>query len=281
MAFTASARLEQMRGVLFAIKSYESHGRDHPAVFNAVVSSLIDLGDIAATLPPEVTDSEPGVRWDAIRDLRRLVDEDAESLQRQVWPVVDGLLPLTDTFLGMRFRMPYEPEPTGWFQDDEGRLEMVRGDAPGSVWRQSSVYLDGIEYPIQVRSHAGIEIQLSTEVAAILAGDVPLSTLFRRAGIGRVRKDFSTPLEPNADRVWIQAKLGDALLVLRRNDGPDHAAFFRLGELSQSVRASIFRDQVLFFLADDYLPDARWLRMLQLVHDQRAWGALIASTIDG
>jgi hypothetical protein len=34
-----------------------------------------------------------------------------------------------------------------------------------------------------------------------------------------------------ADRVWIQASQGDAVLVVRREDGPEHAAFFFLGSL--------------------------------------------------
>ena len=271
-----------MRGVLLAIKSYESHGREHPAVVNVVQSSLVDLGNLAVDLPPVVTESEPAVDWEMIRGLREHKREDPVAPPGRLWSTVDGLLPLIDTLLGIWLRMPHQPEPTGWFQDeDSGGWDRVRGDERGSIGRESTVHIDGTDYPIRVRSHGGIEIQLSPAVGAALAGDVPLSTMFRRAGIGRVRKDVSTPLEPDPDRVWIQAKLGHAVLVLRRGDGPEHAAFFRLGELDRNTRALSSRSQVLFFLADDYLPEARWSRMLRLVREQEAFGALIASTIDG
>ena len=107
--------------------------------------------------------------------------------------------------------------------------------------------------------------------------------MFRRAGVGRVRKDISIPLKPPADRVWVQALDSDAVLVLRRVIGPDHAAFFQLGQLTEGARrtGAGSRLPVMFFEAEDYLPDARWAHMLQLVGEHRAWGALIACTRDG
>jgi uncharacterized protein with HEPN domain len=274
--------LEEMRGALLAIKSYELHGRDHPAVVKAVVSSLVELGNLTATLPAELLDSQPDVAWDVIIGLREWSDDDAVASAAGLWTIVDDLLPLVDTLLAMRLRMPHEPEPTMWFEDpDSERWDSLRGDEPGSVGRESSVHVNGSDYSILVRSQGGVvEIQLSPDVGSAIGGSVPLSTMFKRAGIGRVRKDCSTPLEPRPDQVWIQAKLGEAVLVVRFG-GPDHAAFFRLGELSQSTRALGPRNPVLFFLAEDYLPEARWSRMLQLVRDQKAWGGLVTSTIDG
>jgi hypothetical protein len=175
-------------------------------------------------------------------------------------------------------------EPTGSFDTDEGRWDHLISREHGALASESSVHLDGYEYPIRVLSTVGIYVQLTADVAQALAGGTALATRFRRTGIGRVRKDLSTPLEPAADRVWIQALNREALLVWRRESGPDHAAFFRLGQLSSGARtlADAFgRVAVLFIIANDFLPEASLQHMQQFVEQQRAWGALIACTADG
>jgi hypothetical protein len=175
-------------------------------------------------------------------------------------------------------------EPSGSFDTGEERRGHLISREPGALASESSVHLDGSEYPIRVLSTVGIYVQLTADVAEALAGGTALATRFRRTGIGRVRKDLSTPLEPAADRVWIQAVNREALLVWRRDTGPDHAAFFRLGQLSPGARSladSFGQVQVLLVIANDFLPEASVRQMQQLVEQQDAWGALIACTADG
>jgi hypothetical protein len=176
------------------------------------------------------------------------------------------------------------PQPTGWFDVGNGQMDYLYSTEPDAVMNVSSVHLDGHEYPFRMLSASSVHIQLVPDVAQVLAGGSELSTLFRRAGVGRVRKDLSTPLKPPADRIWIQALNRDPLLVWRRESGPDHAAFFRLQRLSQadrSVGTAFGRVPVLFVVADDFLPRASWQHFVQVVEQRQAFGALIACTEDG
>jgi hypothetical protein len=73
-------------------------------------------------------------------------------------------------------------------------------------------------------------------------------------------------------------------LFWRRDGGPDHAAFLRLGQLSSGARSladTFGRVAVTFITANDFLPEAGLKHMQQLVEQQRAWGALLACTADG
>jgi hypothetical protein len=173
---------------------------------------------------------------------------------------------------------------SGWFDIGDGQNDYRWSAEQGAVLRESSFHLDGGEYPCRILSSLAVFVQLSEEGAAALAGGVQLAALFRRAGVGRVRKDLSIPLQPSADRIWIQALGGDAVLVLRRESGPDHAAFFRLGQLSDAARSlghTFGSVGVEFVLADDFLPDAAFRHLQRLVELRRAWGAQIDCTADG
>jgi len=159
---------------------------------------------------------------------------------------------------------------------------MVLGGAAGTIGRESTAHYGGSEYATRIHDSGLIQIQVGADFAAALPGPGGLASFFRRAGIGGVRKDLSIPLEPAVDLTWIQALDGDAALVVRAGEEPDAYAYFRLGTLTRSARGvgAIGRLPVMFFQAEDYLPEARWSRMVQLVLDKQGWGALIACTKD-
>jgi len=140
------------------------------------------------------------------------------------------------------------------------------------------------EYPCRILATSAVWVQLDSTVAAAFAGGASSSLLFRRAGVGRVRKDLSTPPEAPADRIWIQGLDDKAVLVIRREPGPEHAAFFRLGAPSSGVRGlgrTFGRLAVQFVLADDFLPDASFRHLHRMVEQRRAFGALVSCTTDG
>jgi hypothetical protein len=75
-------------------------------------------------------------------------------------------------------------ESTGWFQIEGGRYDYLLSGEHGAVASASTFHLDGREYPIRVLSTVAVFVQLDATAAGALAGDLELSRLFRRAGIG-------------------------------------------------------------------------------------------------
>jgi hypothetical protein len=67
---------------------------------------------------------------------------------------------------------------------------------------------------------------------------------------------------------------GDAVLVIRRKDGPDHAAFF-LGELAEIVRGPSPLKQVFIVVTDEDLDSVlATTRPLGRIAHPDMWGAL-------
>jgi hypothetical protein len=118
--------------------------------------------------------------------------------------------------------------------------------------------IDGVgQFEVEVASEWPIYVRMSEAVTKRFTGGTNLRTFVRRIGF---RQGTELPYLP-ADRVWIQRSQGDAVLVIRRADGPENAAFVYLGELHQIARKSAYSVngvgwvQVFLVFGDERLND--------------------------
>lgn len=151
---------------------------------------------------------------------------------------------------------------------------------PGAVGRECSVTVDRVEHPIRVLSSLGIFLQIEPNVASVIARGMELPALFRRLGVGRVRKDGSTPLEPPLHRIAVHDVDAEAALVWNPGEDPATRTVFRLGRLSAAtvhLAATFARVSVQIYIATDFLPEARWERSRQLIEQRSAFGAMVGT----
>ena len=172
-----------------------------------------------------------------------------------------------------------------WYDVGDGRLDYAFSQEDGARSGRGTLVLPRSE-PADFLFLTGtaVYLQVTDETAGRLTAGRTMAQLVRWLGLGRVRKDLSTPLEARADRIWIQSVQDSAVLVLRLGDGPEDVAFFPLGELASGARAmaaGFGRVQVMVFVGDTFLPRATWRTLEELVSRQQAWGGLVAYTDAG
>ena len=70
MSRAALDRIGDIRAAVAAIRQFEQTGRHEPMVFDAVRMRLLELGEAASGIDPELRDSEPSVPWRQIIGMR-------------------------------------------------------------------------------------------------------------------------------------------------------------------------------------------------------------------
>jgi hypothetical protein len=109
-----------------------------------------------------------------------------------------------------------------------------------------------------------------------------MASFARRTGFGQGSQLRQVP----ADRMWIQASQDEAVLVVRREDGPEHAAFFLLGAalapIAKKIALGLGRVRVFFIVGDERLEAVlAKARPTGRIDHPTMWGALVACTAQG
>jgi hypothetical protein len=172
-------------------------------------------------------------------------------------------------------------DQTGWHSIGGGLTDFSYSGQGGARSGISSLLVPGLgEFECLSLSHLGLWIQLSESTADALTSGVEMSLFCRRLGLGRVRLDHSTPLQPPAEHVLLQAVTGDAVLVVRRRSDVGEHAFLRVGRLADGARSlarTFGRIQVMLVVSDSFLPDPTWRGLNQMIAERRAFGGLVVS----
>lgn len=140
----------------------------------------------------------------------------------------------------------------------------------------------GPAHPFHYHSSTDVWIEVGDQTAEQLSLG---PQYWRRLGLGRLRKDGTVPLEPPADRIWIQASQGDnAVVVIRPPEDGAPLVFFHIGALGHAagvIAGWQLWVSVIFFVGDGFLPGptARGLERAWIA--KRAWGGHVACTSGG
>jgi hypothetical protein len=161
-------------------------------------------------------------------------------------------------------------------------VDATMSDMETTSRRAAPLVIDGIgQFEFDTLSDSEVFVRISDSVANELTAGAGMTKFARRAGFGRGTELPGAP----ADRVWIQASQGDAVLVVRREDGPEHAAFFFLGSLGAGARrmAQGLGVVQVFIVADDEELDAVLTRARPMgrIDHPAMWGAVVSCTADG
>jgi len=147
--------------------------------------------------------------------------------------------------------------------------------------RAAPLVIDGVgQFEFDTTSDSAVYIRISDSVADVLTAGAGMTRFTRRTGFGR----GSELPQPPADRVWIQASQCDAVLVVRREDSPEHAAFFALGPLGATARrlAPSIGVQVFIVVGEEDLAAVlRRTRPMGRIDHPAMWSALVACTAEG
>jgi hypothetical protein len=173
---------------------------------------------------------------------------------------------------------------SGWYAIGEGKLDYSY-DVDDAAFRAVPLLVPAAQSQaeLRVRDCSEVWIEVRPTLVEVLTGGVPMQLFCRRIGLGRVRRDGSTPLRPSHDGVWIQAVQGEAVLVMRRGPGEDYA-FVPLGELTPKSRehAAVFGYlRILLLVSDTFMDRPTWRAMNDLVASQQAWGGLVTCIEEG
>jgi hypothetical protein len=286
-------RLGEIRGCILAARQFERLGRDNPAVLDAVISVLLDAADLAAGLPTDVPAAHPDLPWQDLGTLAAWRDEPGERLSDRVWPALDAIEPLANAVIAAAVVDDWwdgdihdGSRPKGWFDTPDGGKDYSYADQIGAVAGAATLIVPGagVTYACPYFADSGLWIQIPDQAAGELGGNAGMHRWARTLGMGRVRKDGSTPLEPPPDRIWVQRAFGDATLVTRHDASETGYAYLRLGELPRTAKTQLAitsRLQTRLFVSADFLPAALWSVEQTLIAAGQAWGALVSATIEG
>jgi len=83
-------RIRDIRAAVAAIRQFEQAGRDEPMVFDAIRMRLLEIGEAANGIPPELRESEPTVPWREIIGMRNwMAHRYFDTVHAYVWATVD------------------------------------------------------------------------------------------------------------------------------------------------------------------------------------------------
>lgn len=200
---------------------------------------------------------------------------------------------LREEFTGVPAELPkpHASSVLGWFEVGVD-LETSWGDPRFQTYDYSFIHdgtlvgegelitSDAKKHPYRYLADTGLSIQVDEATAAAVGID---ARLCRRLGLGRVRKDWSTPLYPPAERIWIQDALQRPTLVLRpQEDQP--IVFFPLPEQTRPAwGATVARVDIVLttlVIGDEFLPAATGRGLERARIAKRAWGGLVAATTE-
>jgi uncharacterized protein with HEPN domain len=84
-------RIRDIQTAIAAIRQFEAAGRDQPMVFDAVRMRLLEIGEAANGIPPELRDSEPSVPWREIIGMRNwMAHRYFDTAHAYIWTTVDN-----------------------------------------------------------------------------------------------------------------------------------------------------------------------------------------------
>jgi hypothetical protein len=174
---------------------------------------------------------------------------------------------------------PVQPELAAWAR---ARLAETMHRVATTTRKDAPLIIDGVgQFGFDVVSDAEVFIRISDAVAHELTAGAGMASFARMTGFGQGSELTQVP----ADRVWIQASQGEAILVVRREDGPEHAAFFFLGPLAPTARKmalGLERLRVFFVVGDEKLETVlATARPTGRIDHPTMWGALVACTAQG
>jgi hypothetical protein len=174
---------------------------------------------------------------------------------------------------------PVQPELAAWAR---ARLAETMHRVATTTRKDAPLIIDGVgQFGFDAVSDAEVFIRISDAVARDLTAGAGMASFARRTGFGQGPALTQVP----ADRVWIQASQGEAVLVVRREDGAEHAAFFFLGPLAPTARKmalGLGRVRVFFLVGDEKLEAVlATARPTGRIDHPTMWGALVACTAQG
>jgi uncharacterized protein with HEPN domain len=108
-------RLDDIAAAITSIRSHLQHGPlSVEIVMDAVAMRLLEIGEAVKALGPEVTSTEPDIKWRDIAGMRDfLAHHYFASNPDVVQAVIDkDLQPLADAVARLRSRLPDAAEPT-------------------------------------------------------------------------------------------------------------------------------------------------------------------------
>lgn len=168
-----------------------------------------------------------------------------------------------------------------WGDPRLARWDYEYADEPGWTAGESQLLApSGERFSFRFHSGTFLWIEMPEDAAAAL-GQLP--RYWRQLGFGRLRKDLTVPLMPDADRVWVQSALDDAVLVMRPHATPA-PAFFMVGPLGEGARRMAAGPgflMVLVAVGDGLLPNPTMRGLDAAAQDRRAWGGQVACTAAG
>lgn len=171
---------------------------------------------------------------------------------------------------------PVDPELAAWAR---ARLAETMHRVETTTREDAPLIIDGVgQFRFDALSDAEVYIRISDAVAHELTAGAGMASFARRTGFGQ--GSALTPVP--ADRVWIQASQDDAILVIRREDGPEHAAFFYLGPLAPTAKKmalGLERVRLFLVVGDEELEAVlATARPTGRIDHPAIWGALVACT---
>lgn len=283
-------RLNLIRSNLFAARSFLALGAEEPAALDAVVRALIETAEAASELPASLVTLQPELPWAGLAEVAAWRNSTRESHHAEAQMKLDEVEPLTEAVFSVVLGK-WEGDAhaggnsAGWFETPDGGRDYSYAAEIGAVTGEGALLIPGVgTFGCQYLASAAVWVQVSQEAAHALSGSTGMQSWARRLGMGRVRQDGSTPLEPPVDRIWLQSALGEATIVAAHPESETGYSYFRLGELplrTVSLQATFARIQTMFFLCDDFLPSALWSKEQPLIAAKQAWGGLLAATIHG
>jgi hypothetical protein len=176
-------------------------------------------------------------------------------------------------------RGPVQPELAAWAR---ARLAETMHRVASTTREDAPLIIDGVgQFGFDAVSDAEVFIRISDAVAHELTAGAGMASFARTTGFGQGSEMTQVP----ADRVWIQASQGEAVLVVRREDGPEHAAFFLLGPLApvaKKIALGLEHLRVFFVVGDERLDEVlATARPTGRIDHPAMWGALVACTAEG
>jgi hypothetical protein len=174
---------------------------------------------------------------------------------------------------------PVELELAAWAR---ARLAETMSRVATTTQVAAPLVIDGVgRFGFDAVSDAEVFIRISDAVAHELTAGAGMASFARGTGFGQGSELTQVP----ADRVWIQASQDEAVLVVRREDGPEHAAFFSLGPLAPTAKKmalGLGRVRVFFVVGDEKLEAVlATARPTGRIDHPAMWGALVACTAQG
>jgi hypothetical protein len=174
--------------------------------------------------------------------------------------------------------VPADEDGTPWGYPLLTAHDFIYGDAGATQGIGQMIAPDGRTFEFHFYSGNDIKIELSEQAFAAL-GQFP--KYLRSVGLGKLRKDMSTPLMAPSDQIWVQSAQDSATLVMRPPGS--EPAFFRIGYLGLGAlrMARGTHLGVLFLIGTNVLPGPTMRAESRAGMAGKAWGGLVSCTAAG